>query len=293
MCDGWSFPKFEHRPLVGNLDLFFPVLPFTCSSTSPVSSSHNVSISTTNYYGHLSEVTQQRRMNLLSAAVKVVGHESTNKKAGKSPVPTFRGPEIDLLNSEGLLDNLLPIGGTFHSEHFKRNPVVVRGNKKRLAAVKELLFNLDIAELVKNTASERIHIWLSQNESGDALESISIEDHSQAIKLYGAGHSIYCRAPAELERCVVPKLLNDLGLGITGSGTDRYRRGEIEMFLSRKGHNTGTSSVFMLYISTLQSKIISNHLILQISTLIFKKISQFKYLGKRSGFSGRVLHLHH
>ena len=179
-------------------------------------------------------------MNLLSAAVRVVGDEKSNRKSGGESVPIFRGPEIDLLNSECLLDNLIPIGGTFHSEHFKRNPVVVRGNNKRLLAVKRLLFNLDIAELVKNTASERIHIWLSQKESEDALESISIEDHSQAIKLYGAGHSIYCRAPAELERSVVPKLLNDLGLGITGSGTDRYRRGEIEMFLSRKGHNTGT-----------------------------------------------------
>lgn len=70
------------------------------------------------------------------------------------------------------------------------------------------------------------------------LDSISVDDHSQAIKLYHAGHSIYCRAPAELEHAVVPRLLDELGIGIIGSGTDKYRRGEIELFLSRKGHAT-------------------------------------------------------
>ena len=192
-------------------------------------------------------------MTVLSSTVTVVSGyaskkrtviEKKNKKGGLNPIR----PEIALLNSECLLDNLFPISvkGESFSDHFKRNPLVVRGSHECLNDVKNLLFNLDITELVKNTASERIHIWLSQKGSQNILESISVDDHSQAIKLYGAGHSIYCRAPSELERSVVPQLLNDLGLGIIGSGTDRYRRGEIELFLSRKGHNTGLNSLICL-----------------------------------------------
>ena len=107
----------------------------------------------------------------------------------------------------------------------------------------------DIAELLENSASDRIHVWLSQkmNVSTEraALDSITVEDHSQALKLYWAGHSIYCRAPLELERSVVPRLLHEIGLGVTGSGTDKYRRGEIELFLSREGHTTGIVSLIM------------------------------------------------
>lgn len=64
-------------------------------------------------------------------------------------------------------------------------------------------------------------MWLSQKESEDTLDSISVDDHVQAFKLYKAGHSLYCRAPAELERAVVPQLLNDCRIGLLGSGTDR------------------------------------------------------------------------
>jgi hypothetical protein len=167
--------------------------------------------------------------------------EEKNKKLQiKQKTSSFR-PTINLSDPECLLDNLLPIGnkGEFIAKHLKRHPFVVRGNEGCLSDVKELLFDLDVAELVQNSASDRIHIWLSQKNSDGVLESISIEDHVQAVKLYRAGHSVYCRAPAELESRVVPRLLNELGLGLAGSGTDKYRRGEIELFLSRKGHKTG------------------------------------------------------
>ena len=186
-------------------------------------------------------------MNRLSPIVKFVNGDlptsqtTKGKKRKASGVACVSRPVIDLLNSECLLDNLFPIAikGDFLKKHFKSNPLVTRGNKECLSELKELLFNLDVSELIRSSASERIHVWLSQRGSEGALESISVDDHEQAIKLYWAGHSIYCRAPLELEKSVVPHLLNDVGLGVAGSGTDKYRRGEIELFLSRKGHNTG------------------------------------------------------
>jgi hypothetical protein len=60
----------------------------------------------------------------------------------------------------------------------------------------------------------------------------------QALKLYNAGHSLYCRASQELESEVIPKVLEEVGVGINTSNSDRFRRGEIETFFSRKGHLT-------------------------------------------------------
>lgn len=158
---------------------------------------------------------------------------------------------INLIDSESLLDNLFTIEGSdgFRETHFRKNPFVARGSESDLSELKKLLFDLDIAELLENSASDRIHVWLSQNKNEfterKALDSMTVEDHTQAMKLYWAGHSIYCRAPLELERSVVPRLLHEIGLGVTGSGTDKYRRGEIELFLSREGHETGITSLIM------------------------------------------------
>ena len=175
------------------------------------------------------------------------GKEQIPMKRKKSEVKHQKPRvEIDLLYSTSLIDNLFPseIKGEFILKHFKKHPLVARGSEVCLGALKDLLFGFEIKQLVAQSASERIHVWLSHmgsenNSNPQSLDSISFDDPSQALQLYAAGHSIYCRAPLELEKTVVPRLLNDLGLGVTGSGTDKYRRGEIELFLSRKGHTTG------------------------------------------------------
>jgi hypothetical protein len=150
-------------------------------------------------------------------------------------------PKIKIANSgESLIENLFPSGkrGDFIGKHFKKHPLVTRGSKKCLEYLKSELHDFDLEALLEVSASERIHVWLSQQGS-QSLDSISLEDQSHALKLYAAGHSIYCRGAQELERVVVPRLLNDLGLGAIGSCNDKYRRGEIELFMSRKGHTTG------------------------------------------------------
>ena len=192
-------------------------------------------------------------MTSLNPTVHYVGGCKSKSKApkwSKIEKKSKRVP-INLIDSESLLDNLFTIEGSdgFRETHFRRNPFVARGSESNLSELKKLLFDLDVAELLENSASDRIHVWLSQNKNESkerkALDSISVEDHTQALKLYWAGHSIYCRAPLELERSVVPRLLHEIGLGVTGSGTDKYRRGEIELFLSREGHSTGIVSLIM------------------------------------------------
>ena len=76
------------------------------------------------------------------------------------------------------------------------------------------------------------------------MNSIQLDDADAARRLYDAGHSLYCRAPAELEAAVVPRLLDALGHGVRLAPTDRYRRGEVETFFSRAGHVTSWHTDF-------------------------------------------------
>ena len=127
--------------------------------------------------------------------------ETTTKRKKQKIMHT----NIDLMNAECLLGNLITrrvnvdMKGQredFHLHIFQKRPMVIRGNEDILVDVKELLFDFDVEELIKSSASDQIHVWLSYRASdGQGLESISIEDPNQAMKLYYAGHSLYCRAP--------------------------------------------------------------------------------------------------
>jgi len=120
-----------------------------------------------------------------------------------------------------------------------KHPLVIRGGIHRIATITNTLFDLNIEEMLASTASDRIHVWLSAAHKSDSqMESITIEDPQTASKLYNSGHSLYCRAPADLESEVVPRFLSELGFGFSAPHTDRFRRGEIETFYSRKGHIT-------------------------------------------------------
>lgn len=111
----------------------------------------------------------------------------------------------------------------------------------RVDDMKENLFDFDVESLLESSASDSVQVWLlnSLNKNEKKLDSIKV-DAKQAYKLYLAGHSLYCRASPELEALLVPKALNDLGLGPGNNhnGNDRFRRGELEMFYARKGHVT-------------------------------------------------------
>eukprot|EP01040_Poterioochromonas_malhamensis_P001531 gene1531-1621_t len=124
----------------------------------------------------------------------------------------------------------------FLERAFQRHPIVRSGNSVR--EILKLFHDLDILSLLKETASDAIHVWLKQLNS-EALTSFTVDDPEQAYKLYQAGHSLYCRAPKEVEELLVSRLSNELHYGLKNiNNNDRYRRGEIELFFSRKGHLT-------------------------------------------------------
>jgi hypothetical protein len=176
----------------------------------------------------------------INQGVQVVPPPDTGRGKAKE-----KQPQIDLVHAPSMIGNLFAPAmseDVFKIHHFKKHPVVFRAadGDHRMTILRELLFDLDLRDLLQNSASDQIHVWLAQGKDV-ALESITVDDAEQALKLYKAGHSLYCRAPAELESIVIPRALNELGLGVFGSGNDRFSRGEIETFYSRKGHVTGNT----------------------------------------------------
>jgi hypothetical protein len=129
--------------------------------------------------------------------------------------------------------------------NFKRNPYVIKGNDRILSALKDQLGDFNVETMLESSASDNYHVWLKQTSNhGNKLESIIVEDASHALKLYNAGHSLYCRAPKDLEDIVISRCLKELNFSIGCSNSDRYRRGEIETFYSNKGHLTAFHTDF-------------------------------------------------
>lgn len=168
---------------------------------------------------------------MIDCAVKVVQSKSTGK---------IRDQPLDVFDtSSSLLESLFGDRRAvelFFRDSFRRSPCVYRGRDLRLLS--EQLHDLDLLSLLENSASDKIHVWLSHSGGSSAMESIMVDDPAQAAKLHAVGHSLYCRLPSAVEAVVVPRIATELGLGPIGADNDRYRRGEIETFYSRRGHVT-------------------------------------------------------
>ena len=86
--------------------------------------------------------------------------------------------------------------------------------------------------MLESTASESIQCWLQNTtklstntntpktisaggsrrvSNNSTISSIQCTDSDQAYKLYLAGHSLYCRAPLELEEIVVGRIMDEIG----------------------------------------------------------------------------------
>jgi hypothetical protein len=143
----------------------------------------------------------------------------------------------------------------------------------------------------------------NNNAAGGALSSFKLDasDPSHltaAVTLHAAGASLYFRSPQPLAEELVSSLSADLGLNFAGLYTPSEPtsagdiKGEIEVFLSRKGHVTDWHTVsFPDLASRTEGEICSYaHVCSRFSLLfsncrIFKRISLFSWLVRRHGCS--------
>jgi hypothetical protein len=58
--------------------------------------------------------------------------------------------------------------------------------------VRDYLFNLDLKELLTNTASDNIFVWMKSTSNGK-IDSFELEDWKAAMTCYNAGASLYFR----------------------------------------------------------------------------------------------------
>jgi Cupin-like domain len=134
---------------------------------------------------------------------------------------------------------------------------------KRVSHLVKAMHNINPEKILRDTSSDNIFVWLMDKRhqedplshdkaepskgkiKGDDSPLIrSIEcDADTALALYKAGHATYCRAPPEVEQQLVASLLKSTGLGCgqydpTGDDGMCLGRGEVETFLSKRGHTT-------------------------------------------------------
>ena len=116
--------------------------------------------------------------------------------------------------------------------------------------IKNLLFDLNLTELMENTSSDSIHVWmkeLSSNEndsnkpSTKQLSSFTMEDPSTVMTIWNSVEkaiSLYFRAPPEASHLLVESATKELGLNFGGYFPDENLKGEIETFVSKKDNVT-------------------------------------------------------
>ncbi|KAG7349414.1 transcription factor jumonji [Nitzschia inconspicua] len=135
--------------------------------------------------------------------------------------------------------------------------------KRRTQILRQEMFDLDYGEILSETSSDTIFVWLKVDKSnnGEAktpngrtgdkkkkkadslIHSIEVSNSETALALLTAGQSTYCRAPPQVEQHLVASLLRETGLGCgqydpTGESNLCLGRGEVETFISANGHVT-------------------------------------------------------
>ena len=124
--------------------------------------------------------------------------------------------------------------------------------RARVTELRQEMFGLDPGMILNETSSDSIFLWLRDKDGNtansvdnlDLIRSIEISDADTALALHRTGgHATYCRAPPKVEQCLVSNLLRSTGLGCgqydpAGDSMTAMARGEVETFISTKGHMT-------------------------------------------------------
>ena len=130
------------------------------------------------------------------------------------------------------------------------------------------MHGLNIEALLQNTASESIFVWMKNPSEGKdgKIDSFELEGENavkSAMICYNAGASLYfryelrskfkfsnnsSRSPQEMAENFIPLMTQSLGMNFGGFYSNGEHKGEIETFLSRKGHGEFSRITFNLYI---------------------------------------------
>ena len=130
---------------------------------------------------------------------------------------------------------------TFLREHYQpKKPLVIKGHDFT-SMLEEDMEDGDVAALLEASPSETISVWtVAAPGPAQKINTARVQDARSATALWEAGHSVYCRAPENVEKTLVESAVRALGLGfrVEEAGVKQVVEGEVELFLSHKGHTT-------------------------------------------------------
>lgn len=139
---------------------------------------------------------------------------------------------------------------SFMDEYWQLKALLIKGGgAQRLdqSLVSEYLCDLDVDQLLEQSPSESIHVWLggtATNKTGK-VESIKVSEAEVALSCHRAGGSLYFRAPQPLADALISAAFMSLGASFSGWQPDGSMRGEVETFVSCAGHTTDWHWDFM------------------------------------------------
>ncbi len=127
----------------------------------------------------------------------------------------------------------------FMKDVYGRKCLVVHGGgTARLMELEDAWFcGLDLRELLDETASERIFVWMRQVADG-SIASVEVDTPEAALTCHGAGASLYFRSPQEASDVLVAAMSRDVGMAFGSVHASGDVKGEIEVFVSKAGHVT-------------------------------------------------------
>jgi len=143
------------------------------------------------------------------------------------------------INVEDLLKTIIypeKPGGFMDSIWNKRAYAVLNAPVSRFEdLVKTHFFDLDIRQLLESTISPQVFAWMK--DQNNKISSIELSEEA-AMRCYNCGASLYFRAPQEISEALVKGIAEGTKMNFAGRYPNGELRGEVEIFVSRKGHIT-------------------------------------------------------
>jgi len=196
---------------------------------------------------------QQRQQQLQQRQQRQQQREAFVERKAGPEAPRLEPRARATAEEMSLLERLVyPMpAGEFMRDVWTRKALVVRGAAARLDSLKaNYLFDLDVREMLENTASEKIFAWLpgrpaaAPGETGQAedrdgpIGSVELGSADDGMTAFESGASLYFRSSQRAADRWIPALTESMGLGFAGRYNDGDVRGEIETFISHPGNLT-------------------------------------------------------
>eukprot|EP01100_Stratorugosa_tubuloviscum_P000511 TRINITY_DN1113_c3_g1_i2.p1 TRINITY_DN1113_c3_g1~~TRINITY_DN1113_c3_g1_i2.p1 ORF type:complete len:538 (+),score=247.51 TRINITY_DN1113_c3_g1_i2:128-1741(+) len=159
--------------------------------------------------------------------------------------------QLPIINSENLLESFV---SPFSKEEFlsniwkKKCLAVITSSERFENLIENHFYSLDLNQLLENSASENIFVWMrnTTSEGGGKIDSFETDNSSTAEICYNSGASLYFRASQDTTDEFVRAMSMDLGINFAGIyAQENTNKGEIEIFVSRTGHYTDWHFDFM------------------------------------------------